>query len=56
MYAKTKVFRIWHPTVVWGTLQTTDYAARVFEQVVNYYEIPDDGLPHHDRSGEGELS
>ncbi|MFD5714880.1 helix-turn-helix domain-containing protein [Streptomyces pharetrae] len=42
VYAKTKVFRIWHPTVIWGTLQTTEYAARVFEQVVNYYEIPDD--------------
>ncbi|MER5402208.1 helix-turn-helix transcriptional regulator [Streptomyces sp. NPDC002599] len=42
VYAKTKVFRIWHPTVVWGTLQTTDYAAHVFEQVVNYYEIPND--------------
>ena len=27
MYAKTKVFRIWHPTLIWGTLQTADYAA-----------------------------
>ncbi|MEU6578163.1 helix-turn-helix transcriptional regulator [Streptomyces sp. NPDC046805] len=42
VYARTKVFRVWHPTVVWGTLQTTEYAAKVFEQVVNYYEIPDD--------------
>lgn len=42
VYARTKIFRIWHPTVVWGTLQTTEYAAKVFEQVVNYYEIPDD--------------
>ncbi|MDX3867642.1 helix-turn-helix domain-containing protein [Streptomyces europaeiscabiei] len=29
VYAKTKVFRIWHPTLIWGTLQTADYAAEV---------------------------
>ena len=32
VYAKTKVFRIWHPTLIWGTLQTADYAAEVFQQ------------------------
>ncbi|MGK5730100.1 helix-turn-helix domain-containing protein [Streptomyces sp. URMC 124] len=42
VYAKTKVFRIFHPTVVWGTLQTAEYAAAMFQQVVNFYEIPDD--------------
>lgn len=42
MYAKTKVFRIWHPTLIWGTLQTADYAAEVFQQGVSYYEIPND--------------
>lgn len=42
VYGKTKVFRIWHPTVVWGTLQTSEYASAVFEQVVSYYEIPND--------------
>ncbi|MFF4171778.1 helix-turn-helix domain-containing protein [Streptomyces sp. NPDC001744] len=42
VYARTKVFRIWHPTVVWGTLQTAEYAAETFRQVVDYYEIPDD--------------
>ncbi len=42
VYAKTKVFRIWHPTLVWGTLQTADYAAEVFQQGVSYYEIPND--------------
>ncbi|MZD17017.1 XRE family transcriptional regulator [Streptomyces sp. SID5476] len=42
VYAKTKVFRIWHPTLVWGTIQTADYAAETFRQVVDYYEIPDD--------------
>jgi hypothetical protein len=24
-------------------------------QAADYYEMPDDGLPHHERSGEGEL-
>ncbi len=42
VYAKTKVFRIWHPTLVWGTLQTPEYAAKTFEQVVAFYEIPND--------------
>nr|WP_223185962.1 helix-turn-helix transcriptional regulator [Streptomyces sp. CBMA152] len=42
VYARTKVFRIWHPTLVWGTLQTAEYAAETFRQVVDYYEIPDD--------------
>lgn len=42
VYARTKVFRIWHPTVVWGTLQTSEYAAEVFQQGVSYYEIPND--------------
>ncbi|MGW7045585.1 Scr1 family TA system antitoxin-like transcriptional regulator [Streptomyces avermitilis] len=42
VYSKTKVFRVWHPTLMWGTLQTADYAAETFRQVVDYYEIPDD--------------
>ncbi|MFF1450203.1 helix-turn-helix domain-containing protein [Streptomyces sp. NPDC058274] len=42
VYAKTKVFRIWHPTLIWGTLQTAEYAAETFKQVVSYYEIPND--------------
>ncbi len=25
-------------------------------QAGDYYEVPDDGLPHHQRRGEGELS
>jgi hypothetical protein len=25
-------------------------------QAADYYEIPDDGLPHHERQGEGELA
>ncbi|WP_171169551.1 helix-turn-helix transcriptional regulator [Streptomyces sp. I05A-00742] len=42
VYSKTKVFRIWHPTLVWGTLQTPEYAAETLKQVIEYYEIPDD--------------
>lgn len=42
VYAKTKVFRIWHPTLIWGTLQTAEYAAATFEQVVDFFEIPND--------------
>ncbi|MFJ4617634.1 helix-turn-helix domain-containing protein [Streptomyces sp. NPDC088812] len=42
VYSKTKVFRIWHPTLVWGTLQTAEYAAETFKQVRDFYEIPDD--------------
>jgi transcriptional regulator with XRE-family HTH domain len=42
VYQKTKVFRIWHPTLVWGTLQTAEYAAEIFNQIVDYYEIPND--------------
>ncbi|MFJ2402470.1 helix-turn-helix domain-containing protein [Streptomyces xanthochromogenes] len=42
VYAKTKLFRIWHPTLVWGALQTADYAEETFKQVVSFYDIPDD--------------
>jgi transcriptional regulator with XRE-family HTH domain len=42
VYAKTKIFRIWHPTLVWGTLQTAAYAAETFRQVVDFYQIPND--------------
>jgi hypothetical protein len=42
VYARTKAFRIWHPTLIWGTLQTAEYAAEVFRQGVSYYEIPND--------------
>lgn len=41
-YKKTRHFRIWHPTVVWGTFQTPEYAEVTFHQVVGLYDIPDD--------------
>ncbi|MFI5620669.1 helix-turn-helix domain-containing protein [Streptomyces sp. NPDC051567] len=42
VYARTRVFRIWHPTLVWGTIQTAEYAAETFRQVIDFYGIPDD--------------
>jgi transcriptional regulator with XRE-family HTH domain len=42
VYDKSKLFRIWHPTLVWGALQTPDYAEATFRQVVGFYDIPDD--------------
>ncbi|MGW7351019.1 helix-turn-helix domain-containing protein [Streptomyces sp. NPDC054784] len=42
VYAKTKVFRVWNPNMVWGTFQTAEYAAEVFRQAVRFYEFPDD--------------
>ncbi|MEV6584060.1 Scr1 family TA system antitoxin-like transcriptional regulator [Streptomyces sp. NPDC051582] len=42
VYAKTKLFRIWHPNAIWGTFQTADYAAAIFQQAVRFYEMPND--------------
>lgn len=42
LYEQTKVFRVYHPALVWGTLQTAEYATAMLEQVVDFYEIPDD--------------
>ncbi|MFD9816190.1 helix-turn-helix domain-containing protein [Streptomyces sp. NPDC059080] len=42
LYRKTKVFRIWEPSTIWGTLQTSAYAANVFEQVSMFHETPAD--------------
>ncbi|MFJ4013773.1 DUF5753 domain-containing protein [Streptomyces sp. NPDC090026] len=38
LYQKTKVFRIWEPTTIWGTIQTAAYAENIFEQVLSFYE------------------
>ena len=42
LYEKTHVFRIYQPSVIWGTLQTAEYAAASLRQVIDFYEIPDD--------------
>jgi len=42
LYRKTKVFRIWEPNVVWGTLQTAEYAEAIFEEVARLYDTPGD--------------
>lgn len=42
LYARTKVFRIWNPNMVWGAFQTAEYAAAVFQQAVRFYDFPND--------------
>ncbi|MEV7401015.1 helix-turn-helix transcriptional regulator [Streptomyces sp. NPDC091267] len=42
LYQKTKIFRIWEPSTIWGTIQTADYAENIFEQVSNFHETPAD--------------
>ncbi|WP_199844210.1 helix-turn-helix domain-containing protein [Streptomyces sp. RTd22] len=42
LYRKTKVFRIWEPNMIWGTIQTADYAENVFDQVSNFHDTPAD--------------
>ncbi|MFJ8753288.1 helix-turn-helix domain-containing protein [Streptomyces sp. NPDC102441] len=42
LYRKTKVFRIWDPATIWGTIQTVEYAEDIFQQVSSYYETPAD--------------
>lgn len=42
LYRRTKVFRVYQPTVVWGTLQTAEYATAAFRQIVDFFKIPDD--------------
>ncbi|NJP99298.1 helix-turn-helix domain-containing protein [Streptomyces zingiberis] len=42
VYDRTRVFRIWNPNMIWGTFQTAEYAAEIFQQVVAFHEVPDD--------------
>ncbi|MER0242965.1 helix-turn-helix transcriptional regulator [Streptomyces sp. HSW2009] len=42
LYQRTKVFRIWDPSTIWGTIQTAAYAEVIFEQVADFYESPAD--------------
>lgn len=42
LYERSHVFRVYQPTVIWGTLQTAEYAAAIMRQVIDFYEIPDD--------------
>jgi transcriptional regulator with XRE-family HTH domain len=42
LYEQTKIFRIYQPNLVWGTLQTAEYAAAMLRQVTDFYDIPDD--------------
>ena len=36
LYRRTRLFRVYHPAVVWGTLQTAEYIEAVFRQVVDF--------------------
>nr|WP_241562547.1 Scr1 family TA system antitoxin-like transcriptional regulator [Streptomyces hoynatensis] len=42
LHERTPNFRIFQPATVWGTLQTADYAAATFRQVIDFLQIPDD--------------
>ncbi|MEV0601562.1 helix-turn-helix transcriptional regulator [Streptomyces sp. NPDC050315] len=42
LYQKAKVFRIWDPACIWGTIQTSEYAANIFQQSSSFHESPAD--------------
>jgi len=42
LYEKTHVFRVYNPHVIWGTLQTAEYATATLRQVIDFYEITND--------------
>lgn len=42
LYEQTQLFRVYHPNLVWGTLQTAEYAAAMLHQIADFYEIPND--------------
>lgn len=42
LYEQTKLFRVFQPNLVWGGIQTVEYATAMLQQVATFYEIPDD--------------
>jgi transcriptional regulator with XRE-family HTH domain len=38
----TRLFRVYHPALVWGTLQTAEYATEILQRVLDFHEAPDD--------------
>lgn len=42
LYEQTKLFRVYQPNLVWGGIQTVEYATAMLHQVADFYEIPDD--------------
>ncbi|PRX96679.1 helix-turn-helix domain-containing protein [Allonocardiopsis opalescens] len=42
LYDSTTHFRVWEPFLIWGTLQTAEYAGVVLSNAVRFYELPDD--------------
>ncbi|MFI6299522.1 helix-turn-helix domain-containing protein [Nonomuraea sp. NPDC050790] len=43
IYEKTHVFRVYNPDMIWGTLQTAEYAEVILRQIVHFVGgVPDD--------------
>ncbi|PSK96588.1 helix-turn-helix protein [Murinocardiopsis flavida] len=42
LYEKARQIRVYEPSVIWGTLQTPEYAAAVLRTGVDFHQIPDD--------------
>lgn len=42
LYEQTRRFRVYEPSVMWGSLQTAEYATALLRQAVEFYEVPDD--------------
>ena len=43
LYEGTRTFRAYNPNVIWGTLQTAEYAEAILRQLVDYLDdVPDD--------------
>ncbi|GAB3440121.1 helix-turn-helix transcriptional regulator [Streptomonospora sediminis] len=42
LYEQTRQIRVFEPAMVWGSLQTAEYAAAVLRTAVEFYGIPDD--------------
>ncbi|MDP4505247.1 helix-turn-helix domain-containing protein [Nonomuraea turcica] len=43
LYEKTHIFRVYNPNMIWGTLQTAEYAETILRQLVSFLDdVPDD--------------
>ncbi|MER6612927.1 helix-turn-helix domain-containing protein [Streptomyces xantholiticus] len=42
LYQKTEVFRIWEPNIIWGTIQTAEYAETIFGEASHLFGTPSD--------------
>lgn len=44
LYEQARRIRVYEPSVVWGALQTPDYARALLEMGTDFYEVPDDDV------------